>query len=138
VRVHKRWPRKREMLSYYILYRLARSRGQETISYGEAVDALRAIFGSKKVADTVVRSLVKQRFLERLRPLLYRIRSPDEVLSEAAVGYIVSRLRKRGLEAHISPEGCLAGEIPEDARRVLAALGARVCGREDVGYSSSS
>ncbi len=135
----KRWPKRREMLLYYILHRVAEKRGSRVLNRGEVVELLRPVMGSKRLAEEMARRLVKQGFLERLAPMLYRVRSPDELLTEAAARYVAGRLRRRGLDSRLengvlAVEG-LSDEECSELRKVAEALGLELrCG----GYSSSS
>lgn len=135
----KRWPKRRELLLYYILYRVAEERGNPHLNRGEVVELLRPVMGSKRLAEEMARRLVRQGFLERLAPMQYGVRSPDELLTEAATRYIAGRLRRRGLDAHLENgvlyvEG-LEGEECESLRKVVTALGLELRCRS---YSSSS
>ncbi len=135
----KRWPKRREMLLYYILHRVAEHRGDRRLNRGEVVEILRPIMGSKRLAEAMTRRLVRQGFLERLAPMLYRVRSPDELLTDAAARYVAGRLRRRGLDAHLennvlAVEG-LSEEECSELRKVAEALGLVLQCR---GYSSSS
>ena len=89
----KRWPRRRELLSYYLLLRLF---GESEFNLAEAVDVLAPLIGSKRVASRLVRRLVKQGFLVRVKPMTYRARRLEEVLDEAVRVYFTGRLRRRG------------------------------------------
>ncbi len=91
--VIKRWPRRRELLTYYLLWRLYQTK---EFNLGEAVDVLAPLIGSRNVASRLVRRLVKQGFLERVRPLVYRAKPLEDVLGEAMVIYFRGRLKRRG------------------------------------------
>ncbi len=89
-----RWPRKREFLFYYLLYRYF---GQHEFNVGDAIDLLRIFTGSKKVARRIVKRLVKQGFLQRIKPGVYRAKDLDALLDEMLWQYLGSRLARRGL-----------------------------------------
>jgi len=97
----KRWPKRREFLSYYVLYRAF---GDKVFNLGEAVDLLAPLLGSKRVATRLVKRLVKQGFLERVAPLSYRARPLEQLLEQAMLEYFASRLRRRGLNAHVQDD----------------------------------
>lgn len=126
----KRWPRKREFLAYYILYRYTRLKNTNSINYGEALQLLRSVLGSKKVADNVIRGLVKQGLLRRIRPLYYEVPDIYSILDEAAVGYIALRLRRRGIEAYVDErEKCIRVEngAGNELSEIVNSLGYSLC-----------
>jgi hypothetical protein len=92
----KRWPRRREFLSYYLLWR---TYGENPFNLGEAVELLAPVLGSRNVASRLVRRLVKQGFLVRIAPMTYRARRLTELLDEALAVYVAKRLRRQGVEA---------------------------------------
>lgn len=94
----KRWPKRREFLSYYALYKVFKDK---VFNLGEAVDLLTPLLGSKRVATRLVKRLVKQGFLERVAPLSYRAKPLEQLLEQATLEYFASRLRRRGLNAYI-------------------------------------
>ncbi len=105
----KRWPRRREMLAYYLLWRVY---GGAAFNLGEAVELLAPLLGSRNVATRLVKRLVKQGFLERVAPLTYRARALTELLDEALAVYFARRLRRQGVEAYAEAgrvviEGCV-------------------------------
>ncbi len=93
----KRWPKRREFLSYYALYRVFGCKN--SFNLGEAVDILAPILGGKNIATRLVKRLVKQGFLERIKPLTYRAKCIEELLDEALSIYFAKRLRRRGYNA---------------------------------------
>jgi len=94
----KRWPRKREFLSYYALYRVFRDR---VFNLGEAVDILAPLLGSKRIAAKLVKRLVKQGFLERTASLSYRAKPLEQLLEQAMLEYFAYRLRRRGFDVQV-------------------------------------
>lgn len=112
----KRWPKRREFLSYYALYKTFRDR---EFNLGEAVDLLTPLLGSRRVATRLVKRLVKQGFLERVAPLLYRARPLEHLLEQAMLEYFASRLRRRGYDTQVQDGHivilCYTGEeLPEN------------------------
>ncbi len=121
----KRWPKRREFLAYYTLWRAF---GTREFNLGEAVEMLRPYMGGR-VAERLVKRLVKQGFLERVKPMVYRARDLVELLDEAAAVYFAGRLRRRGYEAYADdgriivgadapPEACLHPLAACDAQRI--------------------
>lgn len=94
----KRWPKRREFLSYYALYKVFKDK---VFNLGEAVDLLTPLLGSKRVTTRLVKRLVKQGFLERVAPLSYRAKPLEQLLEQATLEYFASRLRRRGLNAYV-------------------------------------
>ncbi len=94
----RRWPRRREFLSYYMLYRFLKGR---VFDLGEAVDLLAPMLGGRRLAVRMVKRLVRQGFLERVEPLRYRVRDIDELLTNALLVYLASRLRRRGFRVEV-------------------------------------
>ncbi len=107
----KRWPKRREFLTYYTLLRAF---GDREFNLGEAVELLRPYMGGR-VAERLVRRLVKQGFLERIRPLVYRAKPLEELLDEAAAVYFAGRLRRRGFEAYAENGRIIIIDAPEEA-----------------------
>ncbi|KSW11766.1 hypothetical protein CF15_02865 [Pyrodictium occultum] len=99
----RRWPKRREFLAYYLLLKYAGESGSKDtcINAGEAVDVLTVLTGSKRLARSLLRQLVRKGFLQRARPMVYCIRSLEELLDEALTRYIAGRLRRRGVEAEV-------------------------------------
>ena len=89
-----RWPKRREMLFYYLLYRYF---GDREFNIEEGIQLLRAFTGSRKIATRIIRRLVKQGFILRTKPLTYRARSLEEVLDNMLVEYLKKRLEKRNI-----------------------------------------
>ncbi|AEM39742.1 hypothetical protein Pyrfu_1889 [Pyrolobus fumarii 1A] len=92
----KRWPKRREFLAYYTLWRAF---GDREFNLGEAVEILKPYMGGR-VAERLVKRLVKQGFLVRIRPLVYRAKPLTQLLDEATAIYFAGRLRRRGYEAY--------------------------------------
>jgi len=112
----KRWPKRREFLSYYALYKTFKDR---EFNLGEAVDLLAPLLGSRRVATRLVKRLVKQGFLERVAPLQYRAKPLEQLLEQAMLEYFASRLRRRGFDAQIQDGHIVilchtGGELPEN------------------------
>jgi len=99
----KRWPKRREFLAYYMLLVYSKRKSLETINAGEAADVLYLLTGSRRLAQRLLRTLVRQGYLKRVQPLVYSVRDLDEVLGDALGHYIASRLRRRGIEASYDP-----------------------------------
>lgn len=106
----RRWPRRREFLAYYMLYRFM---GDRVFDLGEAVDLLAPMLGGKRLAARMVKRLVRQGFLERVEPLRYRARSIDELLLDALLHYMASRLRRRGYRVEVRGDHICVYEGPE-------------------------
>ena len=123
----KRWPRRRELLSYYLLLRAF---GEREFNLGEAVEVLEPVIGSRRVASRLVKRLVKQGFLVRVRPLVYRARPLEELLDEALAVYVAKRLRRRGFEAYaeggrVVVEDCIS--VPERLAWLVRRAGDEAC-----------
>ncbi len=95
----KRWPKRREFLSYYLLLRVFGC--EEAKNLGELLDVLAPLIGSRRVSSNIIRHLVKQGFLERVKQLTYRVKCVDEVLTPAMLNYFAKRLRKQGYEVNV-------------------------------------
>ena len=125
----KRWPKRREFLAYYTLWRAF---GEREFNLGEAVDILRPYMGGR-VAERLVKRLVKQGFLVRVRPLVYKARSLTELLDEATAVYFAGRLRRRGFEAYAENGRIIVGH---DAPREACLHPLAVCeDRGETGYN---
>ncbi len=115
----KRWPRRRELLAYYLLYKAFRDK---EFNLGDAVELLTPLLGSRNVATRLVKRLVKQGFLMRTAPLRYKVRGMEELFDEALAVYFAKRLRRMGYDARaeggrIVLESC--NKFPERLRRLL-------------------
>ncbi len=98
--ITKRWPKRREFLAYYMLLLYAKNNNLEEINAGEAIDVLYLLTGSKRLASRLLRALVRQGYLERVRPLVYRVKDIDSVLGRALGHYLANRLKRRGIDAY--------------------------------------
>ncbi len=107
----KRWPKRREFLAYYTLLRAF---GDREFNLGEAIDVLKPYMGGR-VAERLVKRLVKQGFLERVKPLVYRARPLEEILDEATAVYFAGRLRRRGFEAYAENGRIIVVDAPREA-----------------------
>ena len=108
----KRWPKRREFLAYYTLWRAF---GTREFNLGEAVDILKPYMGGR-VAERLVKRLVKQGFLERVKPMVYRARDLVALLDEATAIYFAGRLRRRGYEAWAEDGRIIIGaDAPREA-----------------------
>jgi len=96
----KRWPKRREFLAYYMLLLYAKNNSLEEINAGEAIDVLYLLTGSKRLASRLLRSLVRQGYLERVRPLVYKVRDLDDILRKALGHYLANRFKRRGIDAY--------------------------------------
>ncbi|NOZ88509.1 MAG: hypothetical protein GXO15_01140 [Crenarchaeota archaeon] len=99
---------------------------------GEAVDLLSPVMGGKRLAQRMVRMLVRHGLLERCKPLTYRAVDLQEYLDREAAEYIASRLRRQGREATL--EGRILrveGACNDELKRLAENLGYTV-------YCSSS
>ena len=94
---------------------------------GEYVDLLAPIVGSKNLALRMVRILVKQGFLERVKPLVYCVKPLDEVLGVALVNYVAKRLRRKDFNVAVKDGKLIVtGELCEKLR-ALAEIGILQC-----------
>ncbi len=107
----KRWPKRREFLAYYTLWRAF---GEREFNLGEAVDILKPYMGGR-VAERLVKRLVKQGFLERVKPLVYRAKPLTRLLDEATAIYFAGRLRRRGFEAYAEDGRIIVVNAPREA-----------------------
>ncbi|MET1101757.1 MAG: hypothetical protein ABWW69_04690 [Pyrodictiaceae archaeon] len=89
----KRWPKRREFLVYYTLWRIFDDR---EFNLGEAIELLAPFFESKKVLTRLIKRLVRQGFLERVEPLRYKAKDLLELLDEATAIYLAKRMKRRG------------------------------------------
>lgn len=89
----RRWPKKREFLAYYLLYR---SFGcSRALNLGELLDRLEPYFG-KKVSVSLIRRLTHLGFLYRKNAVDYRVACLEEVLDRYLDAYLEARKRRRG------------------------------------------
>ncbi|WP_317894974.1 hypothetical protein [Pyrofollis japonicus] len=93
----KKWPKRREFLSYYMLYKYFGSKNSANL--GEIIDVLTVLTGSRNLARRVARILVRQGFLKREKPFVYTVVDIDDLLSRALGYYIAGRFRRRGIDA---------------------------------------
>ncbi len=89
----RRWPKKREFLAYYLLYRSFGCSGD--VNIGELLDRLKPYFG-RKVSASLIRRLTRLGFLDRRNPTDYRVACLEEVLDKYLDAYIEARKRRRG------------------------------------------
>jgi len=108
--LQKRWPQKRELLAYFTLYKYTVFKKKDALNLGEAIDVLRALVGSKRVAEDIVRTLARKGMLIRLRPALYRVVPLEELLRREAALYFASRLRRRGCNAKLEDKKLVVEE----------------------------
>ncbi|GEM_PF-2500378 len=132
----RRWIKKRELMAYHILRRYVEVMGTNSINVGDAVEILRDVHGSKRVARNVLRSLIKKGLLVREKPHVYSVVPLTDMLDKIAVHYIAGRLRRRGLEVDVDEQNKVViieigeADMPcESLRRlgeVVSALGYRL------------
>jgi hypothetical protein len=122
--VSRRWFKKREFMFYYMLLKYSQSAGRSILDFGEAVDAVRAVVGSKRVAENIVRGLIRRGLLERVQPLRYRVRGLEEVLDEQLVRYVGGRIGRRGYDVE--------GIDVENMRIVVVCSGEASCKELDL------
>jgi len=99
----KRWLARREFAIYYLLYRYSRSLGGP-LNYGQALDIVRGVVGSRKVADSILRQLICRGLLRKTGNMSYTVVEPDVLFHKVLVYYIAGRLRRRGLEAYVEDD----------------------------------
>ena len=132
----KRWPKRREFLAYYLLLKYAKAKKARQngddgcINAGEAIDVLRVFTGSKKLAISLLRQLVKRGFLARKASLIYCPRDIAELLDEALVYYLAGRLRRRGVKAVVEGTSNVLlldkNSCDDGVAEILAKIGLRV------------
>ena len=133
--MRKRWLKRREFLVYYMLWR---SFGEDCFNLGEAIDILRPVAGGKRLAERLVKMLVRHGLLERCRPLEYRAINPLSYLDREAAEYIAGRLRRKGVEAELL-DGVLRVRVDSETCNQLRRLAERLgLGVECYSDSSSS
>jgi len=99
----KRWLSRREFAIYYLLYMYSRSLGG-SLNYGQALDIVRGVVGSRKVADSILRQLIRRGLLRKTGNMSYIVVEPDVLFHKVLVHYIAGRLRRRGLEAYVEDD----------------------------------
>ncbi len=87
-----RWVKKREFLSYYLLYKRFST---DKFNIGEAIDVLvREFCMSRKSAFNVFRRIYKMGFIERIDKLVYRCLEPSDILDAYLRSYREKRLKR--------------------------------------------
>ena len=87
-----RWPKKREFMVYYYLFLHC---GCEETTIEKLVQAVRTkLHYNSKTARNIVKRLVNLGYIVKLNKSRARIRSPDEVLIELLVHYLINRSKK--------------------------------------------
>lgn len=87
----RRWPRKREFIAYYMLYKRLGSQA----SLGEILDVLRELF-PRRAARSVFKRLRRLGLLYPLEGGEYRVRRLEEYLDSLLEDYASKRRSRRG------------------------------------------
>lgn len=87
----KRWPKKREFLTYYLLYKSFGCR--EPVNVGELSDRLSPYFG-RRVSVNILRRLARLGFIVRVTLTDYRVECLENVLERYLASYLSNRERR--------------------------------------------
>ncbi|RLG83164.1 MAG: hypothetical protein DRO40_05530 [Thermoprotei archaeon] len=92
-----RWLKKREFLSYYLIYKVY---GSRNFNIGEASDLLIQKFCcSRKVAYNIIKRLYKTGLLIKVDKAIYKCRDLHDALDSYLSTYILKRCRQRERES---------------------------------------
>ncbi|ABM79906.1 hypothetical protein Hbut_0028 [Hyperthermus butylicus DSM 5456] len=123
----KRWPKRREFLLYYLLVLYSKATGKKCMNRGEYVELLAPVAGSKNLASRIVKILVRQGFLERVKPLVYCVKPLDEVLGVTLVNYVAGRLRRKGINVNVEDRKLVVAGEECEKLKVLMNIGILEC-----------
>lgn len=95
-----RWLKKREFITYYLLFRLFKGR---EVNIGEIIGVL-SLFMSRKTAFNIVRRLKHLGLLKRTNKVDYEVIDLQEYLDRIATVYLIQRLIKKARSSGIKVE----------------------------------
>ena len=95
-----RWPKKREFITYYLLFRLFKGK---KVNIGEIIGVL-SIFMSRKTAFNIVKRLRHLGLLKRTNKVDYEVTDLQEYLDRIATTYLMQRLVKRAKSSGLKVE----------------------------------
>ncbi|RLG84117.1 MAG: hypothetical protein DRO40_02340 [Thermoprotei archaeon] len=92
-----RWPKKREFLAYYLIYKVY---GSGNFNIGEASDLLIKEFCcNRKVAYNIIKRLYRMGFLIKVDKVIYKCRGLYEILDNYLSKYILKRCKQHERES---------------------------------------
>ncbi len=94
------WLSKRE-IAYYLILRSVFDYSE--FNYGEALDLLK-LFGPRRLVRKMLKRMASRGFVERVKPLVYRLKPLDEALEVTLLEYIAKRLEKYLRSKHLDVE----------------------------------
>ncbi len=112
----------------------SRAKGSKCFNEEELVELIAPIIGSRRVARNIVRHLVRQNLLRRVKPLYYCIVDAEEVFRKIVVLYVSNRLSKQNIEHSIAPDYRIVVSSKEYCEKLskLVDIGLVVCSHEQL------
>jgi predicted transcriptional regulator of viral defense system len=112
---------------YYLLSLYSRFRGRKCFNEGELIDIINIVISSKRISRNIIRHLIRQGLLERVKPLIYCVKDLDEVFRQVLITYIAGRLRRIGIECSVENGMIVISREDCDKIKPLVDMGLAIC-----------